>query len=97
MARSVPRRHPIRLVRDALQHPIAREVLGRLSEADLKVLADADAAGQLGSAATPILQAADPATAARQQSHPVARVLAKLDNVQLRGVADLCPPAGCDH
>jgi hypothetical protein len=89
------RRRPNRLIRDAVAHPTARAVLGCLSVEDRNVLADADAAGQLGALAGPIMQAENPSEQARQGNHPVAKVLAKLEPNQLQALAADCPPGGC--
>jgi hypothetical protein len=91
----VARRRPNRLIRDAVAHSTARAVLGCLSVEDLKVLADADAAGQLGVLAGPILQAEKPSERARQENHPVAQVLSKLEPAHLEALAADCPPGGC--
>jgi hypothetical protein len=89
------RRRPIRLIRDALMHPTARAVLGQLSVEDLNVLADADAKGQLGILAGAIMKAKNPSAQARQEDHPVAKVLAKLEPTHLQALAADCPPEGC--
>ena len=96
MARSA-RRHPMRLIREALGHPLARSVFGSLSGDDLQTLAEADERGELGREVNPILQSADPATTAQARSHPVAKVLQKLTGDQLRQMRAVCPPPGCDH
>lgn len=95
MART-PRRHPpALLVRNAIADPTARAILGGLSEADLDILAHADAAGQRGAVAGPILNAGDPKAAAAASQHAVGQVLAKLDAEHLKILSAACPPTGC--
>ncbi|HVT29840.1 MAG TPA: hypothetical protein VHE81_17615 [Lacipirellulaceae bacterium] len=91
------RRHPMRLIRGALGHPLARSVLGSLSGDDLRVLADADERGELSREINPILQSANPLTTAQARLHPVAKVLQKLSGDQLQQMKEACPPPGCDH
>jgi hypothetical protein len=87
--------NPIMLIKDAVGSPVARQVLGALSKEDLRVLAQANAAGHLGKLASPILKAKNPLAYARELDHPVARVLAKLEPKHLKALAAACPPNGC--
>src|SRR5450631_4291734 len=88
-------KNPITLIKDAVGSVVARQVLGVLSEKDLQVLAEANAADELGALATPILKAKDPLAQAQASDHPVGRVLAKLQRRHLKALAAACPPGGC--
>jgi len=95
MARG-PRRNPIRLITDAISHPVARGVLGSLSNEDLEYLAVAMQRGELGRLASAILTSENPVQEAKNRNDPVATVLSKLKPEHLQSLAEICP-TGCSH